>query len=195
MAGERVLVVEDTELLRRMYHDKLVQDGYVVGVAGDGIDALAKLRAEKYDLVVLDLIMPRMGGLEVLETIKADPNLKSVPVLILTNLGEEGAIERALDLGALDYLIKNQAKPADVAEKIRLTLDAFGTADGGVQPIRVVVKDREADAERLIEHAKLVRRLWCPACEVELALELFPKTDKEGWYDAHIVCPMCGREY
>ena len=195
MAGERVLIVEDTELLRRIYQDRLTQDGYTVLTAGDGLEALAALRANPVDLVLLDLIMPRMGGLDVLESMKADPRTANLPVVILTNLGEESAIKHALELGALDYLIKNQAKPADVAEKIRLVLDNLGGCNGSSESYKLVVRDREADAECFIKKAGLPRRFWCPACEVELTLEMLPKADRAGWYDAHVICPMCGREF
>lgn len=206
MPGHRILVVEDTELLRRMYHDKLVSDGFEVATASDGLEALNALRNDRFDLVVLDLIMPRMGGLEVLETVKADPRLSSIPVVILTNLGEESAIERALDLGAIDYLIKNAAKPADVSAKIKLTLENLAPApatDGSPPPVgapagpsfKVLLKDREADADAFVAHAGLPRRLWCPACEEELVLELVPNGSREGWYEAHLLCARCGREY
>lgn len=196
MPGERILVVEDTELLRRIYHDRLVQEGYAVATAADGLDAIQQMRAVPVDLVLLDLIMPRMGGLEVLETMKADPRLASIPVIVLTNLGEESSVERAIELGAADYLIKNQAKPAEVVEKIRLVLEHLGgSSSGRVKSYRLLVRDRQADADAFIADAKLPRRFWCPACEVELVLELVPQPDREGWYDAHIVCPMCAREF
>lgn len=195
MASERILVVEDTELLRRIYRDKLAQDGYTVLTAGDGLEALAALRANPVDLVLLDLIMPRMGGLDVLENMKADPRTATIPVVILTNLGEEGAIERAVELGAADYLIKNSAKPADVADKIRLVLDHLGGTGTCSTTFHLVIKDREADAECFITDAKLPRRFWCPACEVELNVEMVPRADRPGWYDAHVICPKCGRDF
>ena len=206
MPGHRILVVEDTELLRRMYHDKLAADGFDVSTAADGLEALNVLRTTHFDLIVLDLIMPRMGGLEVLETVKADPRLSMIPVVILTNLGEESAIERALDLGAVDYLIKNAAKPADVSAKIQLTLQHLappapepGPDAGPPAPVgpafRVLVRDREADADGLVAHAHLPRRFWCPACEEELFLELLPSNTRDGWYEAHLLCTRCGREY
>lgn len=207
MPGHRILVVEDTELLRRMYHDKLVADGFVVSTASDGLEALSVLRTEHFDLIVLDLIMPRMGGLEVLETVKADPRLAPIPVVILTNLGEESAIERALDLGAVDYLIKNAAKPADVSAKIQLTLQHLAPAAPAPAPagsaapaptgpsFKLLIRDREADADSFVAQAKLQRRFWCPACEEELYLELVPSNSREGWYEAHLLCTRCGREY
>lgn len=195
MASERILVVEDTELLRRIYHNKLVQEGYHVLTAGDGLEALAVLRANPVDLVLLDLIMPRMGGLAVLENVKADPRTASIPVVILTNLGEESAIESAIELGAVDYLIKNAAKPADAVDKIRLVLDNHGGSAPGSETFTLHVKDGEADADAFIANARLPRRFWCPACEVELTLEMVPKTDRRSWYDAHIICPKCGRDF
>jgi CheY-like chemotaxis protein len=195
VASERILVVEDTELLRRIYHDKLAQEGYRVLTACDGLDALSVIHANPVDLILLDLIMPRMGGLDVLENVKADPRTASIPVVILTNLGEESAIERAVELGAVDYLIKNSAKPADVAEKIRLVLDNLGSSAVGSATFNLAVKDREADADSFIAHAKLPRRFWCPACEVELALEMVPNGARAGWYDAHVVCPKCRRDF
>ncbi len=114
-----ILVVEDTELLRRIYTDKLTQEGYDVIQAANGLEAIAALHEPNIDLVLLDLIMPQMSGLEALEHIKADPRTRDIPVLILSNLGQEQDIERGIALGAIDYLIKNEAKPADVAEKIR----------------------------------------------------------------------------
>ncbi len=195
MASERILVVEDTELLRRIYHDKLVQEGYTVLTAGDGLEALAVLRANPVDLILLDLIMPRMGGLDVLENVKADPRTDSIPVVILTNLGEESAIQRAVELGAVDYLIKNSAKPGDVADKIRLVLDNLGDSETANKTFCLVIKDREGDADAFIADAHLPRRFWCPACEVELTIEMVHKVDRPGWYNGHVICPKCGRDF
>jgi len=196
VAPARILVVEDTDLLRRMYHDRLVQDGYEVFEASDGLAALSILREQPVDLILLDLIMPRMGGIEVLEAVAADPRTKGTPVVVLTNLGEEETIERAVALGAVDYLIKNQTRPADVAEKVQLTLAAFcRSEEGQMTAYRVRLQDRVGDADCLIEHAGLKRRLWCPACEQELSLELVPIASHPGHYDAHFVCVPCGRDF
>ncbi len=195
MAGERILVIEDTDLLRRMYHDRLVQDGYNVLEAADGLAGLAILRDHPIDLILLDLIMPRMGGLEVLEAVRADPRTQNIPVVILTNLGEESTIERAVSLGATDYLIKNQSRPADVSEKVRLTLDAFGAACTQAEAFHVFLKPGEGDVQCVVDSAGLKRMLWCPACENELALRLVPDVDHMGHFDAYFVCEPCGREY
>ena len=195
MAAKRILVVEDTELLRRMYKDRLLQDGYDVVDAADGLAALSILRDEHFDLILLDLIMPRMGGIEVLEAVKQDPRTQSIPVVVLTNLGEEATIEHAVSLGAVDYLIKNETRPADVAEKVGLVLEAF-TAEGAAAEAFLLYPDASrGDVDKIVQHAQLKRRLWCPACENELALELVPDQKRAGWYTARFVCPACGRTF
>jgi CheY-like chemotaxis protein len=193
--GKRILVVEDTELLRRMYKDRLVQDGYEVEDAGDGIAALTLLRDRPFDLVLLDLIMPRMGGIQVLEAVKLDPRTQSIPVVVLTNLGEEETIERAVSLGAVDYLIKNETRPADVSDKVKLVLDAFTVTGNADQSFMVFPRSDAGDIEGLVAHAGLKRRLWCPACENELAIEMVPDPKRPGWYSARFACPSCGRTF
>ncbi|MEA5075778.1 MAG: response regulator [Coriobacteriia bacterium] len=195
MAGERVLVVEDTDLLRRMYHDRLTQDGYQVFEAPDGLAALNLLRDQPVDLILLDLIMPRMGGLQVIEAVKADPRTHKIPVVVLTNLGEESTIEQAVALGATDYLLKNQSRPADISEKVTLTLKAFGS---GCTEMTAHPGFRRPDVGEVPwggAAAGRTRMLWCPACEIELALRMVPDTDHPGHFDAYFVCTSCGREY
>ena len=189
-----VLVVEDTQLLRSMYVDRLTQDGYRVLGAADGLEALGVMSSETPDLILLDLIMPKMSGIEVLERLQNDTRLRAIPVLVLSNLGQDEDIGRCLELGAVDYLIKNDSRPADISAKIKSILrDAAEKSNALVY--RLQLRDRELDADRFIADAALTRRLWCPACEVELALELVQVEGVPGHYDAHIVCLMCGREY
>lgn len=195
MTAKRILVVEDTELLRRMYRDRLIQDGYEVMDAADGLAALSILRDEHFDLILLDLIMPRMGGIQVLEAVKQDPRTQTIPVVVLTNLGEEATIEHAVSLGAVDYLIKNETRPADVAEKVKLVLDSFAVADGATEAFTLYPDASRGDVDKIVQHAQLKRRLWCPACENELALELVPDPKRAGWYSARFVCPSCGRSF
>jgi len=191
---QTVLVVEDTDLLRRMYVDRLNLDGFRVLSAGDGREALAVMSRELPDLVLLDLVMPVMSGVELLERMRSDPRLRGVRVLILSNLGREDEIAECIELGACDYLIKNDVRPAEISQTVAKILAVpVGTAGSAVY--RLQVRDRELDADRFVADASLTRRFWCPTCEVELAFELAPMPGTPGHYDAHVVCPMCGREY
>jgi CheY-like chemotaxis protein len=136
-----------------------------------------------------------MAGKRVLVAVKADPRTKDIPVVILTNLGEESTIEQAVSLGATDYLIKNQSRPADVSDKVTLTLEAFGAGSASTRAFHVFLRPDSGDVSTLIEDAGLKRMLWCPACENELALRLVPDDAHPGHYDAYFVCNTCGREY
>lgn len=189
-----VLVVEDTELLRRIYADVLEHEGYRVLTAANGLEALAILQQECPDVILLDLIMPQMGGIEVLTDLRADPRFERIPVLILSNLGQEEDLERAMSLGATDYMIKNEVRPADISLRIASVLRDVHSAPEA-RSYRLYVRDREGDADALIAHAGLVRRFWCPACEVELTLVLVPDQSRQGWYEARFECPSCAREF
>lgn len=189
-----VLVIEDTELLRRMYSDRLEADGYSVVAASNGLEGVAALRANSPDLILLDLVMPQMSGLEFLEIAKADPRTQNTPVLILSNLGQDEDIQRAMGMGATDYLVKNDARPADVSARIGLILQHSGTGRK-TAAMRLYLRDREGDADLFVADAELPKRFWCPTCEVELVVEMVPDATRDGWYQAHMICPDCERSY
>ena len=115
----RVLLVEDDTALAQMYRVKLERDGYTVQVAGDGEEALKLLDGELPDLIFLDVRLPRMDGLTFLERLRAGDRTKNIPVVIVSNYSEEELVSRGLQLGALDYLIKSQTTPGQLAQGIR----------------------------------------------------------------------------
>ncbi len=119
----KILVVEDDKFLREMIVRKLDKEGYETVQAVEGKEGLKKMREEKPDLVLLDLIMPGVGGFEVLEKSKEDDELKEIPIVILSNLGQKSEVERGLDLGAEDFLIKAHFTPKEIITKIKETLD------------------------------------------------------------------------
>ena len=114
-----ILVVEDDRFLRELMAQKLSGEGFEVTEATDGESALKKMKEKKPDLVLLDLILPGVDGFEVLSKVKNDPSLESIPVIILSNLGQKEDIERGLKLGADDYLIKAKFTPGEIIEKIK----------------------------------------------------------------------------
>jgi DNA-binding response OmpR family regulator len=111
----RVLFVEDDPAVAQMYRLKLELDGYSVEIAPDGEQAVAKAMAEPPDIVFLDIRLPKLDGLGVLEALRAQRQTRQIPVVILSNYSEGELIERGLKLGALEYLIKSQTTPAKVA--------------------------------------------------------------------------------
>jgi len=122
----KILLVEDDPLMIRMYQRKLASDGYEVGMAVNGEDGLVKLRSFRPDLVLLDIMMPKLNGLQVLERMKADPTISSIPVIILTNLGgSQEDIERGLELGAVAYLVKSAYRPDEVVARVKEVLAGY----------------------------------------------------------------------
>jgi DNA-binding response OmpR family regulator len=115
----KILIVEDDRFLRELIARKLRNEGYEVIEAVDGEEGLKRIKEEKPDLVLLDLILPGIDGFEVLERSKGDPEIASIPVIILSNLGQREEIERGLKLGAIDYLIKAHFTPGEIIEKIK----------------------------------------------------------------------------
>ncbi|GAC1655167.1 MAG: hypothetical protein NVS9B1_07740 [Candidatus Dormibacteraceae bacterium] len=117
-AEVKVLFIEDEPAVAEMYKLRLQLDGYSVTVARDGEEGL-RLAAELLpDMVFLDLRLPKMDGMAVLEAIRADRRLKHLPVVILSNYGEADLIERGLKLGALEYLIKSRTTPVQLAGEL-----------------------------------------------------------------------------
>ncbi|GAC1475041.1 MAG: hypothetical protein PVSMB3_13550 [Candidatus Dormibacteraceae bacterium] len=108
----RVLFVEDDPVVAQMYKLKLEFDGYQVEVAGDGEIALNMARTSLPDIIFLDIRLPKLGGLEVLEALRSHPETRAVPVVILSSYSEKELVERGAKLGALDHLIKSKTTPA-----------------------------------------------------------------------------------
>lgn len=119
MSPKKILVAEDDYLLMQVYESKLSAEGYQLIKAMDGEEASMKVKMEKPDLVLLDLIMPGKNGYEVLEEMKSNDYLKSIPVIILSNLGQDTDVERGMEIGASEYLIKSNISIDEIMEKIR----------------------------------------------------------------------------
>jgi CheY-like chemotaxis protein len=114
----RVLFVEDDALVAQMYRLKLELDGYIVDIAGDGLAALEKAREMQPDIIFLDIRLPKLDGLSVLERLRKDPSMEHTPVVILSNWNEQELVERGIKLGALDHLIKSQTTPARLSQRL-----------------------------------------------------------------------------
>lgn len=119
----KILLVEDDELLIRLYSKKLQKEGYEVNVAADGSEGMVKAQNDPPDLILLDLMMPRSNGFELLQALQGSPQLTHVAVIVLTNVSSEADEQRARTLGATDYLIKADNPPDKVIERIRELLE------------------------------------------------------------------------
>ena len=116
---KKVILVEDEQVIVDLLERKLVQEGYDVTVARDGVEGLKKMKELKPDLVLLDIIMPRMGGFEVMAQMGKDPELKEIPIIIISNSGQPVELDKARELGARDWLIKTEFDPQEVLDKVK----------------------------------------------------------------------------
>ena len=115
----KIVLIEDDTFLGGMYVTKLNLEGFDVKLAEDGEKGLKLVKSEQPDLVLLDIILPKMSGFDVLKDIKADKDTKDLPVILLTNLGQREDVQKGIKLGAKDYLIKAHFMPSEVVTKIK----------------------------------------------------------------------------
>ncbi len=120
---KKVLLAEDDKFLAVAVGERLAREGLTVVRSSTGRETLAMVRSEHPDLVLLDLIMPGQSGFAVLEELRADPELKATPVIVLSNLGQESDIAKARGLGVLDYLVKSDVQLKDVIARVKNFLD------------------------------------------------------------------------
>ena len=110
--------MEDEAVLAELLERKLQGAGYDVTLTGDGEEGMASLRAQKPDLILLDIIMPKKGGIEVLEEINKDPDLMKIPVIVISNSGQPVEIDRIMKLNVRDYLVKTNFEIQEIIDKV-----------------------------------------------------------------------------
>lgn len=117
-----ILLVEDDQALIDIYNITFTHENFKVEIARDGEECLKKIKTIMPDIILLDIMMPRMNGIQTLEKLKSDTKTKDIPVIILSNIAELTYETRALELGALQYLIKSQYLPMDIVNFVKNTL-------------------------------------------------------------------------
>lgn len=126
---KKVLIVEDDTALFNMYSVELKIKGYDVLNVNDGLLAMPKARDYKPDIILLDIMLPGMNGLNILTELKTDPQTSEIPVIMLTNYGSEDNVKKALESGATDYIMKYKILPSELSEKIQVVLGSSGDSD------------------------------------------------------------------
>ena len=119
-SGKRILIVEDDQFLREFYQELLQSEGFIVDVAADGDDALSKASAGGYALILLDIMLPKKDGLQILRDLKVSPPREANgPIVVLTNLGQEVIIKQSFALGASGFITKSAMNPDQVLNEIK----------------------------------------------------------------------------
>ena len=121
--AKTILIIEDDKFLRELIAQKLSKEDYEISEAIDGEEGMSKVKEEKPDLILLDLIMPDMDGFMTLKELQKDHLLASIPVIILSNLGQQDDIDKAKQLGAVDFLVKAHFTPNEIIDKINKILN------------------------------------------------------------------------
>ena len=116
---KKILIIEDEKILADLLAKKLKEEGFEITQAEDGVEGMKKIKEERPDLILLDIVMPKKGGFEVLEEMQGSSELKNIPVIVISNSGQPVEISRALELGVKDYLIKTQFDPEEVITKVK----------------------------------------------------------------------------
>jgi len=117
-----LLVVEDEQALAQMYSDRFKLAGFDVDVAREGEEAINKMVVEHPDIVLMDILMPGLSGTEAVERAKANPATRNIPIVMLTNFSDSIELRNAMQQGAIDYIVKPEATPSQVADKVRKIL-------------------------------------------------------------------------
>jgi len=116
---KKILIIEDEQVLLDVLLKKLTKENYFVSFAMDGEEGMEKIKSEKPDLILLDIVMPKKNGYEVLQEMQNDETMKNIPVVVISNSGQMVEIEKILALGVKDYLVKAEFSPEDVLEKVK----------------------------------------------------------------------------
>ncbi|OGL87477.1 hypothetical protein A3I40_01405 [Candidatus Uhrbacteria bacterium RIFCSPLOWO2_02_FULL_48_12] len=115
----KILVIEDDKFLNKLYSDQLRREGFEVSMAISGDEGLSKVLNENPDLVILDIVLPHKNGFDILSEMKLHAHTKNIPVLIVTNLGQDADIKTGLELGAVGYLVKTDFSITKLGEEVR----------------------------------------------------------------------------
>jgi DNA-binding response OmpR family regulator len=186
-AKGKVLLVEDQPTYRRIYHDLLLGNGFSVVEAEDGEKGWELALSERPNLILMDVVMPRLDGFGLLKRLQSDARTRDIPVIMLSAKGEHGDMSQALELGASDYSIKGFHSPKVVIGKLNTILDR---SKSETSRYWIAIADTRGDAAKLRKDYRMV----CPACACPMLLELSPCGEtNSGEFVARLRCDRCNR--
>lgn len=187
----KILIIEDDQILSDVLHRKLVKEGYEVFTAKDGEEGLVKTQEIKPDLILLDIVMPKKDGFDVLEELRKNKNL--IPIIIISNSGQSVEISKAIALGAKDYLVKAEFDPEEVVLKVKKILNMVGKSvdkaakdsplESGVRASFAEEKSsRDPDAKTIliVEDDQFLRNLCIRKLQKEKFNVLYAVDGEEG---------------
>ena len=192
----KILIIEDESAFRTFYRDMLDMAGYQVLEAEDGEAGWALAQSAKPDMILLDLIMPKLGGLEVLKKIRENDETMDVPVIIMSALGRSEDVRKGIELGANAYLQKGLFSSRQVLASIRAVFEE-AEQKSEVAAYRLAIKEARTSTKQLKAYTGMTELFTCPECKGEVILALVPDLTKpeKHWFSAYFVCSICDRSF
>lgn len=184
----KILLVDDDVELREMYADVFKNADYEVFEAGDGIEGLDIASKKLPDIIFTGIVMPRMDGFTMMETLKKTVMTSSIPIVISSHMGREEDHQRANALGAKDFIIRNVTKPIEVLGRISALFEK------SKDEYNLEFNPEKLDAINLKKDLSFQERFLCLDCGEGLVLNLKLKSAKERIFEAKFVCLKCGKE-
>lgn len=200
---KKILLIEDQAGFRKVYTDVLENNGFEVIAAEDGEKGWSLAQSELPDLILLDLILPKMTGMDVLRRIRIDQKTNDIPVLVLSVLGDKEVIAEALSKGANDYTIKGFYTPREILAKMAPLL-AIGRVEQktaveleSVVTHKIEFNAKTAEAKKLLVELGVGESGVCPVCKTALVLEVSSDVPhiRGHWFKAALACDKCRENY
>jgi CheY-like chemotaxis protein len=181
----KILIVEDDKLLRGVYVNVFKDANFEVIEAEDGIDGLDKATTENPDVIFTGIMMPRMDGFTMTESLKKNVSTAEIPVLISSHMGREEDRQRANMLGVKFFAIKGFTSPKELVEKTKSLFT-------GGNEYRVEIDNFSMDAPKLAQDLGLNNNFQCLECNDKMILKIISGDSKEDGFETHLICPSCG---
>lgn len=181
----KILIVDDDKNTREMYANVFKGADFEVLEAEDGIEGLDKATTQNPDVIFTGIIMPRMDGFSMMESLKKNLATVNIPVIISSHMGREEDRQRANVLGARHFFVRGYTTPNELVEKVKALF--FGGRE-----YRLEVNNFSLDAQKLASDLGLNNNFQCLECDDKLILKINSSDSKEGGFSANLVCPSCG---
>lgn len=192
---EKIVLVEDDQFLTKMYKSKLEMEGYVVITCSNGAECLQILSREKPHLIITDLLMPVMNGFQLLQALKQNPEFSRIPVIVLSSRGLPQEIEKALSLGAKDYMVKTSITMKEMALKIKKVIEQ-STSASPLYHYKIAIKETMLDAPKLASDFNMDKLFRCQKCGGAMILDLVRDITRErNWFVGQFICQNCGASH
>lgn len=186
MAKIKILIVDDDIELREMYVEIFQNANFEVVVAGDGVEGLDRATKDLPDVIFTGIVMPRMDGFSMIESLKKTVMTSGIPVVISSHMGREEDNIRAAKLGVKDFIVRGTTRPIEVVERISsLFVEAGGEYELEFSPYA-------KDAQKLAKELNFQASYLCLDCNEKLMLKLKLTNPKDRVFEAKIICPNCG---